>query len=142
MPTVQPKIIIGNRICAKASHITHIAALIYGSLQKTKKVDGVIIASEKRVPEGSSRNATFVTAEWSLPGRIVVKELNSRLVQYIPDENGSEIVATPQPADAIVDAPGTANAIHVAPEPLIVNPELVTGNAIVETTSTPTPTPQ
>ena len=63
-------------------------------------------------------------------------------MQYIPDEDVSEIVAIPQPADAIVDAPGAANAIHVAPEPLIVNPELVTGNAIVETTSTPTPTPQ
>ena len=78
MPTAQPKTIIGNRICAKASHITHIVALIYGSLWKMKKVNGGIIASKKRVPEGSTRNATFVTAEWSLPGRIVVKELNSR----------------------------------------------------------------
>ena len=125
MPATQPKIIIENRIYAKASHITNIAALIYGSLWKAKKVNGVIITCEKKVPEGSTRNATFVTAEWSLPGRIVVKELNSRLVQYIPDENGSEIVAIPQPADAIVDAPGAANAIHAAPEPLIVNPELV-----------------
>ena len=140
MPATQPKTIIGNRICAKASHITNDAARIYGSLWKAKKINGIVTACEKRVPEGSTRNATFVTAEWSLPGRIIVKELNSRLVQYIPDEDGSEIVAIPQPADAIVDVPNAANATHAVPEPLIDNPEPVAENAITERYSNSNPT--
>ena len=120
MPAAAPKTIIGNIVSAKASHITNDAARIYGSLWKSKKINGVVIASEKRIPDGGSRNATFITAEWSLPGRILVKELNGRLVEYVPDANGEDIVAEPSTEGTVIDAPvAQATAVHALPEPII-----------------------
>ena len=79
-----------------------------------------MIASEKRIPDGGSRNATFITAEWSLPGRILVKELNGRLVEYVPEATGAEIVAAWLREGTIVDSPvAHAAAVHAVPEPII-----------------------
>ena len=55
MPIVPPKTIIGNNVSAKASQITNDAARIYGSLWKVKRINGVVIASEKRIPDGGTR---------------------------------------------------------------------------------------
>ena len=84
MIILPPKSVVGNNVTTKASHVTHDVCRIFGSLWKTKKVPGVVIASEKRTPDGSTRNATFITVEWTLPGRVVLKELNGRLVEYVP----------------------------------------------------------
>ena len=63
MPVAPPKTIVGNTVTAKASHITNDAALIYGSLWKSKKIKGVVIACTRRIPDGSTRNATL--SPWS-----------------------------------------------------------------------------
>ena len=76
MPVVPPKIIVGKNVLAKSSHVTNDAACIYELLWKSKKLNGVVIASEKRVPDGGTHNVTFITVEWSLLGRIIMKELN------------------------------------------------------------------
>ena len=68
-----PKTIVGNTVSTKVSHITNDAAHIYGFLWKTKKVNGVVIACDRGIPDGGTRNATFITVEWVLPGRVVVK---------------------------------------------------------------------
>ena len=47
---------------------------------KTKKVNGVVIACDRKIPEGGTRNATFIIVEWVLPGRVVVKESNGRVI--------------------------------------------------------------
>ena len=73
MPAQLPKTIVGNTVSTKASRVTNDAARIYGSLCKTKKVNGVVIACDRQIPEGGTRNATFITVEWVLPGRVVVK---------------------------------------------------------------------
>ena len=68
MPAVPPKTVVGNTVSAKTSHSTNDADHIYGPLWKLKLIKGVVIAFDKRVPEGSTRNATFITVEWSIPG--------------------------------------------------------------------------
>ena len=82
-PAQLPKTIVGNTVSTKASHVTNDAARIYGSLWKTKKVNGVVIVCDRRIPEVSTHNATFITIEWVLPGHVVVKELNGRVVEYV-----------------------------------------------------------
>ena len=120
MPVVPPKTIVGNGVSAKASQITNDAARIYGSLWKVKRINGIVIASEKRILDGGTRNATFITAEWSLPGRILIKELNGRLIEYVPDANGVEIVAEPLAEGDMGDAQvAHAAAVHALPEPII-----------------------
>ena len=84
MTFLPPKSVVGNNVTTKASHVTHNACRIFGSLWKTKKVPGIVISLEKRIPDGSSRNVTFITVEWTLPGRVVLKELNGRLVEFVP----------------------------------------------------------
>ena len=73
IPAQLSKTIVGNTALTKASHITNDAARIYGSLWKTKMVNGVVIACDRRITKGGTRNATFITVEWVLPGRVVVK---------------------------------------------------------------------
>ena len=90
IPAQLPKTIVGNTVSTNSSHVTNDAAHIHGSLCKTKKVNGVVIACDRRIPEGSTRNATFITVEWVFPGRVVVKELNGRVFEYVP---GIEAVA-------------------------------------------------
>ena len=65
-----------------------------------------MIASDKRIPDGSTRNATYITAEWTLPGRVVVKELNGRLVEYMPpgDEVADVAVVAAVAPDEIINA--------------------------------------
>ena len=105
MIILPPKSVVGNNVTTKASHVTHDACRIFGSLWKTKKVPGVVIASEKRTPDGSTRNATFITIEWTLPGRVVLKELNGRLVEYVPPsiEVPAFEVAVSVATDATID---------------------------------------
>ena len=73
MPAQLPKTIVKNNVSTKASHITNDAACIYISLRKIKKVNGVVIACYRRIPEGGTRNSTFITVEWVLPVLVVVK---------------------------------------------------------------------
>ena len=63
MPAELHNMIVGNTVSTKASHVTNDAARVYGSLWKTKKVNGVVIACHRRISEGSTRNATFITVE-------------------------------------------------------------------------------
>ena len=67
MPDQLPKKIVGNTVSKKASHVTNDAARIYTLLWKTKKVNGVVITCDRRIPEASTSNATFITVEWVLP---------------------------------------------------------------------------
>ena len=78
MPVTLPKTIVGNIVIAKALHITNNTAYICGSLWKSKKIKGVVIACARRIPDSSSCNATLIAVEWSLPGCVVLKELNGR----------------------------------------------------------------
>lgn len=69
---VGPKTIVGITVTAKASHITYNEIRIYGSFWKLKKIKGVVITYARRVPGSSTQKVTFITMEWSLPGRIVI----------------------------------------------------------------------
>ena len=102
---------------AKASHITNDAARIYGSRWKTKLIKVVVISCEKRVPEGSTRNATFATVKWSLPGQVVVKELNGQLLMYVPNVEPDAVaeVAPPDNEDNLDDV---AAQVHAVPKPV------------------------
>ena len=84
MPAHLPKTIVDNTLSTKASHVTNDSAHIYGFIWKTNKVNSVVIACDKRIPKGSKRIATFISVEWVLPGRVVVKELNGRVIDYVP----------------------------------------------------------
>ena len=114
MPAQLPKTIVGNTVSTKASHITNDAARIYGLLWKTNNVNGVVIACDRRIPEGGTHNATFITVEWVLPGRVVVKELNGRVIEYVPGIE-AVVVAVPVRPDANVDV--VANSIP------LINPD-------------------
>ena len=103
-----------NTVSTKASHIINDAARIYGSLWKTKKVNDVVIACDKSIPEVGTHNATFITVEWDLPGRVVVKELNGRVIEYVPGIEAFAVAVTVRP-DANVDV--VANAIP------LINPD-------------------
>ena len=46
----------------KVSHVTHDTARIFGSVCKTKLVTWKVLSSDKKVPTGSARSFTFVTA--------------------------------------------------------------------------------
>ena len=81
MPAQLPKTIVGNTVSKKASHINNDAARIYISFWKMKKINGVVIACDRRIPKGGTRNVTFITVEWVLSGRAVTKELNGRVSQ-------------------------------------------------------------
>ena len=72
-----------------------------------------MITCDRRIPKGSTRNATFITMGCVLPGRVVVKEFNGSVIEYVP---GIEAVADTVPVrpDANVDV--IANAI------LLLNP--------------------
>ena len=117
MPVAIPKTVVGNTVSANASLVTNDAVCIHRSLWKNKKINGVIIACDKRVPVGSTRNATFVTVEWSLPGRVLLKELSSRLVTYVPNAEPEAVdqVAPPGDVDNIDD---TAGSVGVAAAPV------------------------
>jgi len=120
MVVFPPKILVENNVTTKASYITHDACRIFGSLWKTKKIPGKVIASEKRIPAGSTRNATFITVELTLPGRIVLKELNRRLVEYTPPSYevyvAIDVVAAPDATiDAITDPIPTAHTDVLRP---------------------------
>ena len=102
MTTQIPINIVGNTVSTKASRANNDATRIYGSLWKTKKLNGVVIACDRRIPEGSTINATFISVEWVLPGCVVLKQLNRRVIQYVP---GIEevVVAVPVRPDVNVD---------------------------------------
>ena len=122
-----PKTILGDTVSTKKYHITNDAARIYGSLWKMKKVNGVVIACERQIPEGGTRNATFINVEWVLPGRVVVKELNGRVIQYVPAIEAFA-VAVPVRSDANVDM--VANAIP------LINPD---AQAVIDIPIAPPP---
>ena len=130
MVVVPPKTVVGNNVTTKASNVTHDACRIFGSLWKTKKIPGKVIASDKRIPDGSTRNATYITAEWTLPGRVVVKELNGRLVEYMPpsDEVADVAVVAAVAPDAIINAtadpilPVHTNVSHTVSTPQATDP--------------------
>ena len=143
MPAQLPKTIAGNTVSKKASHITNDATRIYGPLWKTKKVNGVVIACDIRIPEVGTRNATFITVEWVLPGRVVLKEFNGRVVECVP---GIEAVAVAVPVrpDANVDV--VFNAIPpINPDaPAVVDIPIATpkviGGPLLETVIETSPT--
>ena len=144
-PAQLPKTIVGNTVSTKASHITNDSACIYGSLWKTKKVYVVVIACDKRIPKGGTRNATFITVEWVLSGRIVVKELNGRVIEYVP---GIEAVAVPVRTDANFDVVANAIPLINPNAPAVVDIPIatpqVTGGPLTETVlerSQPSPPP-
>jgi len=133
MVVVPPKTVVGNKVKTKASYVTHDACRIFGSLWKSKKISGKVIASDKRIPHGSTRNATFITTEWTLPGRVVVKELNGRLVEYMPpsDEDDAIVAAVAAPVaapDEIINAtadpilPVHTNISHTVSTPPATDP--------------------
>ena len=105
------KIVVGNTLSADANHVTNDAARTYGSLWKTKKVNGLITSCKKRVHVGSTRNATFVICEWNLPGRVVLKELSSRLVAHVPNAEPEEIGEIVPPGDEdTIDENGSSDS--------------------------------
>ena len=97
MPAQLPKTIVGNTVSTKASHVTNDAARIYGLLWKNNKVNGVVIACDRRIIEGSTRNATFITVEWVLTGHVVLKELNGRVIEYVPGIEAVVVAVTVRP---------------------------------------------
>ena len=112
MPRQAPKSVVGTKITILARHITHDAARIYGSVWKTKKIEGTVVASQKRVPPGGSRNTTFITGDWALPGRNVIKEVNGRLVELLETAGAA---SAPLAAPAV--AGGAAPPAAAAPAP-------------------------
>ena len=123
-PRPHPKTVPGNTVSTKVSFITHDAARIYGVQWRSKKIRGRVISSTKRVPAGSSRNQTFVTAEWYLPTRVVVKELSGRVVDFVHSDGAAdgEESETPSPLndDPTTPAP-PANTNEEATTPSTTN---------------------
>ena len=95
-PRPPPKTVPGNRVSTRASLITHDAPRIYGVQWRSKIIEGKVISSCKRIPEGQTRNQTFVTADWYLPSRVVTKELNGRVIEFVPDAQQQQ-EGTPPP---------------------------------------------
>ena len=73
-----------------------------------------MIACDRRIPEGGTRNTTFITVEWLLPGRVVVKYLNGRVIEYV---HGIEAVAVAVPVCPDTNIDVVANAIP------LINPD-------------------
>ena len=85
MAPIDPRLVIHNRVNTKASLVTKDAARIYGSQWKTKLIEGKVTKVDKRIPEGKSRSATYIEVDWELPGRVIRKELNSRVVVRVKE---------------------------------------------------------
>ena len=130
MPEQLPKTIVGNTVSTKASHVTNDAAHIYGSLWKTKKVNGVVIACDRRIPKGSTRNATFITLEWVLPGHVVVKYLKGRVIEYVPVVE-AVVVAVPVRPGANVDVVANAIPLINPNAPAVVDIPIATPQVLV-----------
>ena len=147
IPSQLPKTIVGNTVSTKASRITNDAAGIYGSLWKTKKINGVVIACGRRIPEGGTRNATFITVEWVLPGRVVVKEFNGRVIECVPGIEVVVVAVTVRP-DTNVDVVANSIPLMNPDAPAVVDIPIATlqviGGSLTETvleTSPPSPPP-
>ena len=147
MPAQLPKTIVGDTVSTKDSHIIKDAAHIYGSLWETKKVNGKVIACDRSIPEGGTRNATFITVDLFLPGRVVVRELNGRVIECVP---GIEVVvvAVPVCPDANVDVVANAIPLINPDAPAVVDIPISTPQVIggplpenVLETSPPSPPP-
>ena len=98
-----------------------------------------MIASEKPVPDGGTRNATFITVEWSLPGCVVIRELNGRVVQYIFDEEEEELVDEPLPEGTLVNVSNATVTVVHALSDLIVDSIVPAGNGSDDSSVTTTP---
>ena len=58
--------------------------------------------------------------EWKPPDQILVKELDGRLVEYVPNTDEEEIFAEALPEGTIVDEPVVhAAAVHTLPDPIV-----------------------
>ena len=101
MVAVPSKTIVRNKVMTKASNLSNDAARIFLSVWKSKKIPGKVLRLDKGKPNGSTRNATFITCKWILPGRVITKELNGRSVEYVPP--GKDVVPV-----AVAIAPGAA----------------------------------
>ena len=106
-----------------------------------------MIACDRWIPEGSTRNATFITVEGVLPGRVILKELNVRVIKYVP---GIEAVAVAVPVRPDENVDVVANSIPLINpnDPVVVDIPIATtqviGGPLPETvleTSPPSPSP-
>ena len=93
---------MGRKVTTNASYLTHDALRIFGSVWKSKKVLGKVIRLDKRKPIRSTRNVTFITCDWTFPRCVITKELNRRLIKYIPPGEDIVHVAAVAP-DATID---------------------------------------
>ena len=117
------RMVVGGLVHAKACHVTCDAECKrrYGSLFKTKLVNGVVTMVETVTPANKKRVVTMITASYTFGGgEIKVQKLNSRSVKagHVPATNvegnepvtgiGTQIAQAPNESDTApdVNAPG------------------------------------
>ena len=151
MPTRAPKKISRSMVITKVSHVTHDSSPIFGSFWKTKLVTRKVLSSDKRVPSGAARSVTFITAEWNLPGQVVIKELNGSVLAYVPplkEEEVVTVVATAAhvpvdtKADTIPPARNTSPPTDTATPPYFPDFPMETETPAPEAPTTQSTTPQ
>lgn len=78
--------------------------------------------------KGATQNMTFITGEWEIPGRIVAKDLNGRLFQFVPPVDGGLTVTvadTPDVTDNANDVVLLPNIDDICP-PQVINDTPIT----------------
>ena len=135
---VDPRKVVGNTVQTKATFVTHLSECSrrFGSLAKTKLLDGVVTEVEVVRNPTTNRSSTLIHANWILdPNTIKPRVVNVRNITYTPpppiplpaneiagqqegfvSENPDVLVTTTvPPADELPGQPPTVQEL-VAPE--------------------------
>ena len=83
---VDPRKVIGNVVQTKAMYVTHLSECHrrFGSLAKTKVLEGVVTNVENITNPGTNRTSTWIHANWIIdPNTIKSKAINIRSVTYV-----------------------------------------------------------
>ena len=81
------KIPVFANIATKKWLVTHNLVQIYSAKWKMKLIVGNVFRSESQINSGKVHHATFIGADWKLPGYFVRKELESRTVSVFYSDN-------------------------------------------------------
>ena len=124
MPPPDPRHVPGSIVHAKAFHVKNLAECTrrYGSLNKEKDVQGVVVNAKKERKEGAARGQWMITADYDFgEGDIVTKKLTKKLVTAGPvpvsednQEESSAPLSSARPSSTTETSPqGQANSTSV-----------------------------
>ena len=120
-----PRRIVGSMVEVKACHVTNLAecSRCYGSISKTKRVQGVMTHVEVVKSATTNRTTTFVTAAYDLGGTTIrPSRLNIHSVKAVPP---STVTAVTTAAGTLLGSTdGDSTTMEVSMQPTATLPTL------------------